>query len=139
MGRIGTQGPREVCSKCRRVTFWRTCGNESWDFGPKSVGSDLTAVKWQTINDARAWRRRVSVARWLTFRGAALGSPPLTDSPRDDTARRAVKLMRPGEGVLRPQRPVTEKAVAERLADVSADKLPHQHRMTAQPDDLLTG
>jgi hypothetical protein len=109
-----------VCSKCRRVTFWRTGGNESWDFGPKSVDPDLTAVKWQTINDARASRRRVRVSRWLTIRGAALGSPPMTDSPRDDTAWRAVKLMRLGEGLLRPQRPVTEKAVAERLADVSA-------------------
>ena len=70
-----------------RVTFWRTCGNESWDFGPKSVDSDLTAVKWQTINDARASRRRVSVTRRLTFRGAG---PRL--SPDDRTHRATTPL-----------------------------------------------
>ena len=122
-----------MCSKFLRVTFLENLWKRELDFGPKSVDPDLTAVKWQTINDARASRRRVSVARSVTFRGAALGSPPMTDPARDDTAWPAVKLMRPGEGLLRAEGPVTQKAVAERLADMSA----YQH--AAGTEDKAAG
>ena len=64
--------------------------------------------------------------------------------------------MRPGEGLLRPQRLVTKKAVASALQTCRLTRmrqaqnikprarppdpdLPHQHRMTAQPDDVITG